>query len=206
MNEILKRCMGLSAIALSLGAVSSCGDATTEERIRKEKLSGGCLINTDCAEPLVCAFRRCHEECTTSRDCPSGQRCVAADRPFSVCQLPDERECTYNSECPEGQLCAGDATCRDQCAGDRDCLAEQTCVSGTCADTAELIDGGLPSSPEIEAGTGSPCTYNSDCPEPLACVDSQCRLECVEDRDCLPTFRCNPGHRCQPGPAVPDAG
>src|SRR6478735_2512486 len=97
-------------------------------------IAEGCSINTDCTSPLVCAFRKCHTACTTSRDCPMGQRCMASDRPFHVCQLPDETKCAYNSECPSGQLCGVDGRCRDQCAADRDCVAEQVCSQGTCAE------------------------------------------------------------------------
>src|SRR4051812_29030472 len=76
-------------------------------------LSDGCLVNTDCNTPLVCAFRKCHNACEATRDCPVGLRCVASDRPFHVCQLGTEQACIYNSDCPKGQVCAADAQCRD---------------------------------------------------------------------------------------------
>ena len=188
--------MGLALLAMALVPLSCSGDSD-EEAVIVARLSEGCLINSDCEAPLVCAFRRCHVQCTDSRDCPPDQRCVAADRPLSVCQLPDERNCTYNSQCPPGQLCAIDAQCRDQCKGDRDCVPMQMCVSGSCVEPSELQDGGLPPSAEIEAGSGTPCAYNSNCPEPLACVDGQCRFECLENRDCFPTFTCQ-NARCTP--------
>src|SRR5258706_166478 len=89
-------------------------------------LAEGCFINTDCTSPLVCAFRKCHRACTTWRDCEPGQRCMASDRPFHVCQLAGERPCAFNSSCPMGQVCGVDGECRDQCAADRDCLNEQS--------------------------------------------------------------------------------
>ena len=129
-------------------------------------LAEGCHINTDCSSPLVCAFQKCHSACTATRDCPDGLRCVASDRPFHVCQLESELNCTYNSDCPEGQVCAIDGLCRDQCQADSDCLAEQKCVSGTCADTKELGDGGLRLVvKDASPPTGQPCSYNSQCPE-----------------------------------------
>src|SRR5260221_2345477 len=68
-------------------------------------LAEGCLLNTDCASPLVCAFRRCHTACESTRDCPAPERCVAGDKPFHVCQLSQEKSCSYNSQCPTGMVC-----------------------------------------------------------------------------------------------------
>src|SRR5882672_896585 len=115
-------------------------------------VSEACVINTDCASPLVCAFRKCHVACKDYRDCAPGQRCMASDRPFHVCQLDDERGCSFNSQCPQGQVCGVDGQCRDQCAADRDCLFGQSCVEGPCADNTELIDGGLTAAVATEAG------------------------------------------------------
>src|SRR3954471_2699739 len=84
-------------------------------------LSAGCSINSDCSSPLVCAFTKCHSACNTSRDCSPGQRCVASDSTFHVCQLDTEKNCSFNSDCPVGQTCGVDLQCRDQCAADRDC-------------------------------------------------------------------------------------
>lgn len=160
-------------------------------------LAQGCLVNTDCSNPLVCAFRRCHNACETTRDCQPPLRCVASDRPFHVCQLESERACLYNSDCPKGQTCASDAQCRDQCQGDSDCLAYQTCVSGSCAEQDELKDGGLPVVPK-DAGpsTGQPCSYNSECPDRLICRSGLCQLECLSSLDCSDGRQCV-DNRCQ---------
>jgi hypothetical protein len=37
-------------------------------------LAADCSINSDCNSPLICAFGRCHNECTATRDCPTGER------------------------------------------------------------------------------------------------------------------------------------
>src|SRR6185436_2683796 len=102
------------ACAIALFVITlfvSCG--SSDEPIGAAALAGGCLINTDCNSPLVCAFRRCHIECTESRDCPPGQRCVASDRPFKVCQLDQERACTRDNDCPLNMKCGVDGECRD---------------------------------------------------------------------------------------------
>lgn len=177
------------AVGVWLGV--ACGSDSTEEKIALAKLTEGCLINTDCTDPLVCAFRSCHVQCETSRDCDDGQRCMLSDRPFHVCQLPSEKDCGYNSDCPEGQLCGVDGECRDQCAADRDCVAEQVCVTGTCAEPAELSDGGLPHTGDAGANaSGQPCSYDSECGEGFACRGGLCNYQCLGDRDCFPGQAC----------------
>ena len=125
----------LLLVVMGLLVASACSDSTQS---KAASLAAGCSINSDCQSPLVCAFQRCHSACETSRDCDPGQRCMASDRPFHVCQLAQEQDCTYNSQCPEGQVCGVDGQCRDQCASDRDCVTGQECVKGNCADPSEL--------------------------------------------------------------------
>lgn len=195
--------LGLGGAVL-LSQMGGCSGNSDAAAITVAKLSEGCLINSDCEGKYVCAFRRCHVECEATRDCKEpGQRCVAADRPFSVCQLEDEKLCKFNSQCPPGQLCAVDGQCRDQCKTNRDCLKDQACANGSCAETTELTDGKLPVT--TGPGSGTPCIYNSDCPLPLACVDGQCRVECRQSIDCFPTFECR-ACRCTPGFASGAAG
>jgi hypothetical protein len=162
-----------------------------------KRLAEGCVINSDCTAPLVCAFQRCHNECTGTRDCPAGQRCVASDRPFKVCELNDEKNCTRNIDCPPAMVCGVDGQCRDQCSTDGDCVSGQVCTSGTCADEKELVDGGLPVLRRDAGVAGTtPCVYSSDCPEPLVCKNGTCLVECREDRDC-PYFAPCMGGRCR---------
>jgi hypothetical protein len=184
--------------AAGLQAAAGCGD--DESEVARAQLSEGCLINSDCTSPLVCAFRRCHAQCKADRDCKQGQRCVTSTRPDRVCQLEDERNCAYNSECPGEQVCGVDGQCRDQCAADRDCIEGQLCVTGTCAREDELVDGRLPAT-NSEQTTGQPCSYTSECPMGLVCRDQICNYECIGDADCAP-FKCNADRRCE----VPDAG
>jgi hypothetical protein len=186
-------------VAWLLCGVALAGACSSDEP--RKNIDEGCVINTDCTAPLVCAFKKCHVACTASRDCPMGQRCMASDRPFHVCQLPDERICSYNSQCPQGQVCGIDGQCRDQCVADRDCLDKQSCVSATCADTEELVDGGLIPAAPSEAGassSGIPCLYTSDCPDSLVCRNQICSNECLMPSDCAPGNDCVE-HRCVTG-------
>jgi hypothetical protein len=164
-------------VVIAFGACSS-DDALAQ-------LAEGCVINTDCNSPLVCAFRRCHNACVTTRDCPAGQRCVASDRPFNVCQLEIERDCQYNSQCAVGQVCGVDLRCRDACAADRDCIPGQLCISGTCADLPELVNGTLPiGKSDGGPSSGQPCAYTSECPSPFICRGGLCAPECLNAVDC----------------------
>ncbi|HEY4107033.1 MAG TPA: hypothetical protein VGM44_24200, partial [Polyangiaceae bacterium] len=198
----------LFLVLAALLVASACSDSSPTAKV----LASGCSINSDCNSPLVCAFQRCHNECMTSRDCPDGQRCMASDRPFHVCQLPQEEECSYNSDCPDGQVCGPDRECRDQCASDRDCVSGQVCVAGNCADPTELDGGKLPVV-EPEGGTpddastsqGQPCVYNSECPDPLICRSGLCAFECLAASDCPRGDNCLE-HRCSIADAGPEAG
>jgi hypothetical protein len=186
----------VSLVWVALGVAGACSN----DGPRPQALSGICLINTDCMAPLVCAFRACHNACTESRDCQPGQRCVASDRPYHVCQLANERDCTYNSDCPEGEACGVDLQCRDQCSTGRDCLRNQVCTNGTCADLEEL-DGGKLVSRTPDAGAdaaatrGVPCLYTSECPAPLVCLSNICAPECLKAVDC-PAGRDCVDNRC----------
>lgn len=133
--------MGVSAGAV----VVACGDDPVAQRT-PAKLAQGCTLNSECVSPLICAFQRCHTACNETRDCPTGQRCVAGSNGKNVCQLPDERECVTDSGCSGDQVCASDQQCRDACDGDRDCIGTQVCATqGACAEPTEVdASGNLP--------------------------------------------------------------
>lgn len=191
----LSTSLGLACLALLAPAlcVAGCSEDVTPAATA---LSGGCSVNTDCNAPLVCAFARCHVACTQSRDCAAGERCVASDRPYHVCLLPEESRCAYNSDCKGlNQVCGVDGQCRDRCSGARDCLLGQNCVTGTCADPTELDAGSLPATSDASAeASGQPCSYSSECPEPFVCKVGLCTYECQGDVDCAPGQACTDHH------------
>ena len=188
--------------ALFLFAVlTGCSGAES----KRAQLAGGCTLNSDCDSPLVCAFRICHTACLETRDCPAGERCVASDKPFHVCQLGSEVSCTRNSDCHGSQVCGVDNQCRDQCVSDRDCLSGQTCTQATCADSVELNSKGVLEPATGDAGSsglsaGIPCSYNSDCTAPLICRAQICAEECRADVDC------SSGQTCLDSRCVPSSG
>jgi hypothetical protein len=177
-----------AALVLALGLLGSqqgC-NSSADEDIALAQLAQSCLVNTDCKTPLVCAFESCHAECESSRDCTDGARCVAAARPYKVCQLEEERLCGSTVDCPDGLVCGIDGQCRDQCENDKQCVEEQVCVAGTCADRNELdADGQLTPAPGASFGQeGAPCVYVSDCSAALLCRNQACLAECKADKDC----------------------
>lgn len=113
-----------------------------------------CVFNTDCKAPTVCEQGFCVEQCLTSRDCPTGQRCVdvvmtvgdpgtpatsTADGGAGAglsCQPPDVARCQYTSQCRTPLVCGVNQQCRNQCLMDQDCPKAQKCtsVSHLCAD------------------------------------------------------------------------
>jgi hypothetical protein len=180
-------------------SLAAC-DSNVEEKLALARLAQSCLVNSDCAAPLVCAFEACHAECESSRDCDPGARCVAAARPYKVCQLEEERVCERTSDCAEGLVCGVDDECRDQCLTGNDCVEGQRCVSGTCADTSELDASGQlePAAGQEHGREGSPCVYVSDCSAALLCRSQACLPQCKADKDC-------PEHQlCQETRCVPD--
>lgn len=194
-----------AALAICLPWLGLIGcESNVKEKIALAQLAQNCLVNSDCSAPLVCAFEACHEECVSSRDCEAGARCVAAARPYKVCQLEEERACGRSSDCAEGLICGIDGECRDRCQADTECVEGQVCVSGTCADTNELNDSGqLDPAPGKEQGSeGSPCVYVSDCSAALLCRSQSCLPECKADRDCGEHQACQ-DTRCVPDGSQP---
>jgi hypothetical protein len=196
--------MALLIVALPLAALAaSCADS-----LPPPVLDDGCALDSDCPAALVCAFQVCHEQCGSSRDCPSGERCVRGPQSGNVCQLASEKYCEYTSQCPTREVCAVDGQCRDQCLTQRDCVSGQVCTQGVCADPSELGPSGL--LPGVrDGGVGQTCQLTSDCGDAgLVCRQGACAVQCVGDVDCQPPT--GPGGACVEGtcvlPALSDGG
>jgi formylglycine-generating enzyme required for sulfatase activity len=197
----------LFAVSFVVACIVACG-GDEQSAVDRAKLAAKCFIDSDCEDKLRCAFQKCHVECEESKDCEptygADARCVISNRPFNVCQLPEDRSCSYNSDCPVGQRCASDRSCRDECKSDIDCVRGQVCTTGVCAEPKELVDGGLPV-PDGGAlpNSGQQCTYNSDCVLPLTCRGGVCSFQCKSARDCARNENCV-NNICEPPP--PEGG
>lgn len=104
---------------------------------------------------------------------------------------PLPAKCTLNSDCTAPLVCKF-GRCHGECAGSRDCPQGQRCIvvatssAGATAGVCQL---------QFEAH----CAFNSDCQPPLVCAaDSQCRNECIADRDCAAGQLCVSGSCADP--------
>jgi hypothetical protein len=121
---------GLALALLSGGTVFSCGGSSSGAGV-----SGNCSINSDCDNPLICAFGRCHNACADSRDCPTNERCVASVG-GGVCQLSQESTCSAAMLCQTGEVCGGDGQCRAACGPSLPCLTGDYCLTSSAAPAA----------------------------------------------------------------------
>ncbi len=156
-------------------------------------LGDGCYVPTDCSDPLVCAFQRCHQQCLADRDCSAGQNCAGASAPKKgVCLFAEESACARNSDCAGTLVCSNRHRCEVQCVEQRDCLEAQICDHGSCADKSAIPETGTPTG----AKQGELCVLNSDCDAPLVCIGQHCTEECRQDRDCRDGESCQ-DHTCR---------
>jgi hypothetical protein len=131
-----------------MGAAAAGGLAVGCSSSSKPPPTVQCILASDCKDVTKqCVQGYCVGVCTTSQDCPSGQRCVkyadttgaagaagdtggaggatGATVPVSagnICQVPEIKTCALNSDCTPGLFCAKDLQCRNMCNADVDCL------------------------------------------------------------------------------------
>lgn len=176
--------------------VFACSEEAPPAAKYRAQVAEGCLLDSDCNAPLVCAFRKCHQQCRVDRDCPATEYCAQTNlAPLAVCLQVPEQTCALNSDCPEPLLCSSKAQCRDGCRTSRDCLEGQVCETGTCrSDGASGAGGGATVTTSSEGGT---CSYTSECKEPLVCRAGTCVVDCKTNADCPLLATCE-GGSCKP--------
>jgi len=137
------RSTAVALVLMSAFVVVGCGGSSA-----KPPTGAECTLNSQCNQPLVCTFGKCHAACNADTDCPTGALCVkttsGADGGVTgnVCQLPAELKCVYNSQCALPLVCARDEQCRNQCQASVDCVNGQICTtSGVCATQDQLVAG-----------------------------------------------------------------
>ena len=76
-------------------------------------ISDQCDVNSECADPLVCRYGRCREECKQDRDCPVGLDLMCTKVPgrggrFGKCvPKPSSTPCVKNADCNSNSCQAG---------------------------------------------------------------------------------------------------
>jgi hypothetical protein len=135
-------------VLLLATALFDCGSS------KSSGVADNCTINSDCNNPLVCAFARCHEECAASRDCPDGDRCVFSGT-TGVCQLPQESTCTTTA-CAGGQVCGTDKQCRAVCTAAGGCAMGDFCLATGSADACYAVTNATDEPALVAAGVISP--------------------------------------------------
>jgi hypothetical protein len=151
----LKKLVSCLTLA-TLGGATECKPVIIEEGSSAQE----CGSNSDCDSATVCAFRRCHDACSSSADCARG-RCVIAE-PGGVCQLDQESSCARNSDCPPALLCGADGQCRNACRTNQDCLGGQLCsLTGECADISEVDPNGSLKGTQVHGDPGASSTAGS---------------------------------------------
>jgi len=152
-----------SSIGLAL-ALAACSEPV--------ELGAQCELNSDCAEPLVCRYQRCREECSVSRDCALGSICLPFGNGLGACRLPDEAVCGASVGCARGLTC-NEGQCTAPCVTLDECSAGDSCLPGPSRGgcfTAAFIasrDAGLPDAAPADAeatdsGTSADAAAHAD--------------------------------------------
>ncbi|MEY4511431.1 MAG: hypothetical protein RLZZ450_3553 [Pseudomonadota bacterium] len=141
--------LGALGALLLFSLLVACSSSDKEKMaLAVAKLAETCSLNSECADPLVCTFERCHMQCQNDRDCLTGERCVKGGA-AGVCQLLNlETACIAGSSCRGSQVCGADGECRDSCSAATDCVGDQICGKSVgvslCASrdpTRDTVDG-----------------------------------------------------------------
>jgi hypothetical protein len=186
-----------------------------------------CETQGDCAGGQFCSAATCldaagREDCTSSFQCPTGERC---DRTVFLC-VPDRGACQFcGTDFPE-LCCEDNQACSEQtgfCVDipDAECSEDGECADGLfcdtlrrcaqCDETHSCGPGLLCDTGDGECFADRSCVVDGDCngnercpPTTLVCI----LPECQSDNECIGDARliCNEGtFKCElPDPVCPD--
>jgi len=103
-------------------------------------------------------------------------------------RLIDDRECWRHDECLQGLQCdPGAGTC-SECFAPEHCLPGDTCWNGQCEPGGScFLQKDCPDGMICATGSCVECKKDSQCPEPLECIQNTCRgpeVACALQADC----------------------
>ncbi len=176
--------------ALRYGLWAALSLASCGRELARRGSGDECLFNGDCADPLVCAARRCRAPCRDDRDCANGWLCRPSVRTTCAkppCAPPLRRVCVdpaapplcfSDGDCEVEQLCAPDNACRYRCAigFDLDCAARfgagARCVAmgeaAVCAVDAGAPDASPDAARDAPSDAGPDATLDASVDRPDA--------------------------------------
>ncbi len=109
------------------------------------RVSGAqCMLNSECADRLVCVIGSCRLQCAMDRDCERTEFCLPGDRPsLNVClPIGVDRPCAMDVDCGPNAACRSDSRCHSRCTQDSSCSSGRcTTASGFCDDPDHVTMG-----------------------------------------------------------------
>ncbi len=131
-------------IALAALALAAC--------TARHQQGDECVFNGDCADPLVCAARRCRLACRTDRDCRNNTVCrPSGELGVRVCLPPEAPwSCAAHEDCDAPDICGPTHQCQRPCRVDYDCRFVSfgaRCAEGVC----EAADAATPDDAAADA-------------------------------------------------------
>ncbi len=154
-----------------------------------------CLRDDDCRITLACAVdSTCQPTgagmagsvCQLTGDCADGLYCGPTRTCETAGTLPEGSDCVSTGDCERGLVCVieglggrcrmpGTSDLGDACLGTRECVAGLACLPqmngdnacGNPPPSAELGDGGVPTTPPLPLWAGEECEESTGTPEAL---------------------------------------
>ena len=159
-----------------------------------------CVVDPDCRTDQICHENRCIDPCLVNNPCAVNAICEPKNH-RSTCRCPDgmlgdpfqhcERvECHINQDCSTDMACRSNR-CINPCLTDNPCAPTATCRT-TQHNAACICPPGTLGDPLVACSPkGDPignivpeCTFDSECPSGLACLDEKCKNPCYELDPC----------------------
>lgn len=158
-------------------------------RIDSECDSGRACINGNCVNPCII-----HDPCGLNAECypvsnKAQCRCLSGYRgnPWERCNVVG---CRSNSDCPSDKGCEN-AQCVNPCVYDNQCSPRAECSPQNHMAVCKCPPGYI-GNPYVDCKPEPvpECSYDTDCPSRLACIDHKCIDPCTALEPCQRPSRC----------------